>query len=319
LSSQRRRSAAAHQGSSEPSRPGIGEWFSGLSTGAKLKLVLLVLLLTYLFTVAAWASFNALISGPTVAAGGSPVVSASVLNSVEASNRVDRALAASANDSTQLALAEQASADATPTYTPYPTQTAIPTSTPTNTPIPTDTPVPTATPVPPQPRAVVQQAAPPPAPVEVAAEPEPESRMAAAPSRAWDGRLNELGVSVADAGVGSGQPYWRLIEARWEDEVEAGGKHHIYVEVLDENGQRIVGQPVTVFWGDGGETIVTENKPAPEYALNYPMFRPGHSYNVKVDGLPSDVLQGAGLGDLGRRAWNIHVNYLMTFQKTIAP
>ncbi|MBX2998429.1 MAG: cyclic nucleotide-binding domain-containing protein [Caldilineaceae bacterium] len=321
LSSQRRRSAAARQAPSEPVRPGIGEWFSNLSGGAKLKLVLLVLLLTYLFTVAAWASFNALISGPTVAAGGAPVVSASVLNSVEASNRVDRALAASANDSNLIALALTEDAEATPTYTPYPTETAVPTSTPTNTPIPTDTPVPpTATPVPVQPRAVqvaqVAQAAPPPAPEE----PQPQARSAPAqPSRAWDGRLSQLGVNVADASVGSGQPYWQLVEARWENEAEAGGKHHIYVEVLDENGQRIVGQPVSIFWSDGGDMILTEDKPAPEYASNYPMYKAGNSYNIKVEGLPSDVLQGAGLGTPDLPFHTIHTNVLVTFRKAVKP
>jgi CRP-like cAMP-binding protein len=316
LSSQRRRVAASRQTPQESRRPGIGEWFSGLSTGAKLKLVLLVLLLTYLFTVAAWASFNALISGPTVAAGGAPVVSASVLNSVEASNRVDRALAA--NESSLLALAQGADADATATYTPFPTQTAIPTETPTVTPTPTETPVPpTATPVPTQPPVVrVAQVAAPPPP----AEPEPEARSAPVEqSRAWDGRLSQLGVSVADAGVGSGQPYWRLIEARWESEAEAGGKHHLFVEVLDESGQRIIGQPVTVFWGGGGDTIVTENKPAPEYASNYPMYKAGNSYNVKVDGLPSDVLQGAGLGTPDLPFHTIHTNVLLTFKKSVKP
>jgi CRP-like cAMP-binding protein len=319
LSAQRRRTAAPRQVAPEPTRPGIGEWFSGLSTGSKLKLVLLVLLLTYLFTVAAWASFNALISGPTVAAGGSPVVSASVLNAVEASNRVDRALAANANDTTLLAMAQGEEADATPTYTPYPTETAIPTSTPTNTPIPTNTPVPpTATPVPVQPRGVqvAQIAAPPSEPVE----PQPEARSAPAQtSRAWDGRLSQLGVSVADAAVGSGQSYWQLVEARWENEAEAGGKHHIYVEVLDENGQRVVGQPVSIFWSDGGDRISTEDKPAPEYASNYPMYKAGNSYNIKVEGLPSDVVQGAGLGTPDMPFHTIHTNVLLTFRKATKP
>ena len=54
--------------------------------------------------------------------------------------------------------------------------------------------------------------------------------------------------------VGSGQPYWRIVEVGWQNEKESGGKHHIYVEVLDESGNRLVGQPVTVYWGDGNHT-----------------------------------------------------------------
>lgn len=322
---QRRAAAAQQPVASEDGRIGLGQWFSALSTGAKLRLVLLVLILTYLFTVATWASLNTLLNGPTVAAGSPAVVSASVLSAVEASNQVDRALAARAADTELLAVAQSDDLAATPTYTPYPTQTAVPTSTPTETPIPTDTPVPptpTFTPVPPtavvRVAAVVQQEEAPAAPE---AEPEPEARSApAVSSRAWDNRLNDLGVRVAEAGVAPGQQYWRLIEARWEDEAQAGGKHHIYVEVLDENGQRITGQPVTIFWGGGGDTVMTENKPAPEFASNYPMYKAGNSYNVKVEGLPSDVIEGLGLGTPGdHRMYTIHTSFLLTYQRTTAP
>jgi CRP-like cAMP-binding protein len=317
LSSQRRRTASQPGVEPEQRRLRLGEWFSGLSTGAKLRLVLLLLILTYLFTVAAWASLNTLINGPTVAAGSPQIVSASMLGVVEAGNRVDQALAARSAEGGLIALAEGDN-QATPTYTPYPTNTAIPTNTPTVTPIPTDTavpPTPTFTPVPPTAVVAVAQVQ------EEAAPAEPEARTAsAAPSRVWDSRLDALGVRVADAGVGSGQPYWRLIEARWEDEAQAGGKHHIYVEVLDETGQRVTGQPVTIFWGDGSDTVNTENKPAPEFASNYPMYKAGNSYNVKVEGLPSDVIEGLGLGTPGdHRFFTIHTNFLLTFQKTIAP
>lgn len=333
LSSQRRRASAARQlpPPDARSRPGLGQWFSSLSTGAKLRLVVIVLILTYLFTVAAWASLNTLLSGPTVAANGSGVVSASVLGVAEARN-MEQALAFSGEGPELLALASDEEAVPTATYTPYPTNTPPPTNTPVPTSTPTETPIlptPTFTPVPPTPvqvavvqqqAAVVQEEAP--APEVAQPEPEPESRMATSslPPRAWDGRLDALGVRVEEAGVPSGQPYWRLIEARWQDEQEAGGKHHIYVEVLDEGGQRVVGHPVTVYWGGGGDTLPTENKPAPEYAFNYPMYKAGNSYNVKVEGLPSDAIVGIGLGTPGdHRYFTIHTNFLLTFQKVVAP
>ncbi|MEZ4636673.1 MAG: cyclic nucleotide-binding domain-containing protein [Caldilineaceae bacterium] len=185
ISSQRRR-AAARQPGAERQRVGVGEWFSGLSTGAKLRLVLLVLILTYLFTVAAWASLNALISGPTVAAGDTAVVSASVFSAFEGSSDVNSALAANGGEPAQLALAQQQDANATPTYTPYPTETPIPTLTFTPTPTPTETPVPptpTYTPVPPTPVPVVVQA------VQVEAPPENRKRaQAPALPPAWLGR-----------------------------------------------------------------------------------------------------------------------------------
>jgi hypothetical protein len=139
------------------------------------------------------------------------------------------------------------------------------------------------------------------------------------PPRAWDQRLSQLGVRVEEANVESGQEYWRLVEAIWWDEKEAGGKHHIYVELLDENGNRIVGHPVTVYWSDGSYTGPTEDKAWPDYGFNYQMYAAGNAYNVKVEGLPSDQLIGAGMGDLERPRYGIHVAFLLTYQRTTKP
>jgi hypothetical protein len=204
-----------------------------------------------------------------------------------------------------VALADQ-QVPATPTYTPFPTSTPIPTATPTITPTPT--PAPTNTPVP-----VIAAAA----PVEIQEpEPEPEIAAAAVAPRAWDGRLDQLGVNVEPANVQPGQQYWRLVEARWLDEKESGGKHHIYVEALDENGGRIVGQPVTVFWGDGSHTGRVEDKAAPDLGFNFQMYASGYAYSVKVEGLPSEVVRGAGMGSIEDRFRGIHTSFELVFQKT---
>jgi hypothetical protein len=187
--------------------------------------------------------------------------------------------------------------------TPIPTATPLPTATPT--PVP-----PTATP-PPTPAAFVQQFIPP------TATPEPQPQAADAPGRAWDGRLSRLGVRVDDASVAPGQPYWRLIEARWADEQQSGGRHHIYVEVLDENGVRIVGHPVTVFWGDGSYTAGVEDKAPPDFGFNYQMYAAGNAYDVRVEGLPSDILRGAGMGDLDRPRYGIHTSFYIVYQRAI--
>ena len=155
-----------------------------------------------------------------------------------------------------------------------------------------------------------------PAPVVEEAPAELPIQAASITPRIWDPRLNQLGVAVEDANVQPGQPYWRLIEATWWNEQESGGKHHIYVEVLDENGNRIVGQPVTVFWGDGSYTGNTEDKAAPDLAFNYQMYAAGYAYNVKVDGLPSEVLKGAGMGSIEKRDYGIHTSFLLTYEKT---
>jgi len=126
---------------------------------------------------------------------------------------------------------------------------------------------------------------------------------------AWDARLDQLGITVTRAQAQPGQTLYRLVAARFQDEAEAKSLHHVYIEVLDESGRRIVGQRVIMAWDDGQSVAVTEDKPAPEYAANVPMYNYLGKYRVYVDGGPSDVVNGLGLP--GKR----HVCYLLTFQR----
>ena len=317
LSSQRRRAAANRTENDEgrPRSPGIGVWFANLSLGAKLRLALLVLILVYLFAIAAPMAFLRLVGSAEAADGEASAISASVTGAVALRDNEGALVSLQSTEGNdQLVALAAEGVMPTATYTPFPTNTPIPTETPTITPTPT--PLPTATPVSPTPVPVfVQQ-------VQAAPQAEPEVQAAsvpAAPPRAWDGRLSQLGMNVADAAVSSGQPYWRLIEAKWENKEEAGGRHHIFVEVLDEGGNRIVGAPITIFWGGGSASGATEDKSPPDYAYNYPMYRAGNSYNAKIEGLPSDVMQGMGLGTPEEPAFDIHTNVKLIFQRTVAP
>lgn len=115
----------------------------------------------------------------------------------------------------------------------------------------------------------------------------------------------------------TGQPYWRLIRAEFWDEKERQGKHHIFVNVLDENGARILGQTITVKWPDGQVILTTEDKPPPEYSANFPL-EPNHyppwgtlgAFTVFVNDLASDQVVGLGLP-----VRNKLVVYLLTFQR----
>jgi hypothetical protein len=306
--SRRRHGQAAQPLDPAPNgRGGFGQWFANLSPIGKLQLAVLLLLLIWLLGIAAPAAFLSLLRGTSVARGEDLTSRSSLLNAINAVYAVG-SYELSAKDkelAERLALADKA-VPPTATYTPGPTVTPIPTSTPT--PTYTPTPRPTATATSP---AFVQELLPQ-APTNT---PEPQVAAAAAPARAWDGRLDKLGVTVEEAAVQPGQQYWRLVEARWADEQEAGGKHHIYVEVLDENGNRLVGQPVTVYWGDGNYTAGTEDKAPPDYGYNYMMYAAGNAYNVKVEGLPSDVLHGAGMGDIERPRYGIHTAFYLVFQR----
>jgi len=158
----------------------------------------------------------------------------------------------------------------------------------------------------------------PPAPTPVPEPTEPVMAAAAvAPQtpRTWDPRLDALGVRLEEAAVAPGQPYWRLVEARWANEQESQGKHHIYVNVLDENGERIIGQPVVVDWIDGQVVFKTEDKPKTECSCNFQMYTVLGAYNFFVQGLPSDKVLGMGLGTPEMPKWTIHTSFFLTFQR----
>lgn len=93
-----------------------------------------------------------------------------------------------------------------------------------------------------------------PTPIVIAINQKPAKSTAVAPASRpaeWDPRLDQLGITVQPAGATSGQAYWRLVKARWQTEKESGGRHHIFINVLDETGNRTVGQPVRIQWADG--------------------------------------------------------------------
>lgn len=193
---------------------------------------------------------------------------------------------------------------------PTPTQTAIPTFAPMETPTPMVTPtaVPTATstrlpPAPPEPTPTTAPAYP------------------TAVPREWDRRLDYFWPTVRteDAQVGSGQWYWRLIRTVWQE--ECGGRHHIYVEVLDEGGNRSFGQTVIIEYGSvpHPEPYPHPDKLGEEYAFNFPMNELLGAYNVYVGGDPSDRIFGLGLGTRADPYRTHHTCFDLTFQRTYQP
>jgi hypothetical protein len=137
----------------------------------------------------------------------------------------------------------------------------------------------------------------------------------------WDPRLSGTGEDTLgghdhDDGLGpvgwcgsGASPHWGLVEALFQsdEDNESGGNHNIYIEVLDESGDRIVGQEVVVSNGVELWSIFTEDKPPPEYAADYPMWG-GNVYRVKVAG-DSDLVFNMRMPN------NHHVNFLLTFRR----
>ncbi len=322
----------------------LAVWFGGLSGWAKARLVLVVLLLAYVLGVAApWLVIRTLAADdvtnlegaiafvqvvpPTVAAlspaaGMAPSARALALGGegqpapVQAPAPPEATPVAQppagapspetpANDPGDPVQVSPEPNQEPPTATPWVIVVTNTPPPPTDTPPPpTDTPVPTPTPAAPKPAAK---------PLAPTATPVPVERPQ--PPRNLDPRLASLRVEIVPAGVRPGQFYWRLIEARWENEAEAGGDHTIYIQVLDENGGRLVGQPVEIRWPGGSLNVFTEDKPPPEYGANFPMYNTLGSYSVSVPGLPSDTIVGLGMGTAEQPAFTVHTNFFLTFQR----
>jgi hypothetical protein len=136
------------------------------------------------------------------------------------------------------------------------------------------------------------------------------------PVRKWDQRLDLLGIRVSEAPVGS-QAAWRLISARFEDETQSGGRHNIYIRLLDEWGRPTTGI-ATVRWRDGQETLTVLAAPLQRldpyetYGANFPIYGQVGSYSVSVTSGLNDLSETiSGLGMLGKT----HVNYILIFQR----
>lgn len=321
---------------------GAVAWFGSLSRGAKVRLVLVSVLLAWLVFIAAPALVISTLTADNVTNLEGAIAFVQIATPVPTEEPLPTdtpvapaaRLAAPVEDSAggraqvTVGVAMEAPAEAA---MEAPAEAAMPqaetvallaaeeaTATPwviviTNTPLPvTDTPVPpTATPVPPTATPRPVQA------VSRAAQPAPTATAAAKPqpARSLDPRLPSLRVNVEPVGVKPGQSYWRLIELRWQNEQEAGGGHSIFVDVLDEGGSRLVGQPVDIRWQSGNLTVFTEEKPANEYPANFPMYNTLGSYSVSLPGLPSDAAVGLGLGTADQPDFKVHTNFFLTFQR----
>jgi hypothetical protein len=128
----------------------------------------------------------------------------------------------------------------------------------------------------------------------------------------WDSRLDAMGVKLVRAQPAAGETCFRLVKAKWLDEIESQGRHHIFVDVLDEGGQRMIGQRVIVSNG-GQNVLVTEDKPPPELSCNFPMFAVLGSYSCQVEGV-SDVVTGMGMGSAELPTHKLHTSFELTFQ-----
>ncbi len=168
------------------------------------------------------------------------------------------------------------------TVTPTPTSTSTPTNTPTVTPTPTETPIPTWTPTPvptdtPVPPTLTPTPADTPTPTPIPVTPTPRPPTATPTPSA---------TPTPDAD-------YIVTGVRQLTACENEGKHHIFVHVIDKAGNGLNGVPLKICWGpsDGDcANPITETKGRGPGWVEFAMFK--GVYSVQVAGAKSQVASG---------------------------
>jgi len=137
-------------------------------------------------------------------------------------------------------------------------------------------------------------------------------------------------VRILPAEVEPGASYWRIIGVHHLKPSENRGRHHAFIDVLDEDGHRVTDPNLYVYWSWKGRTPDQKappkplDKPATEPAGNLPIQR-GMELELWIqgDGSPSERVQNlharhadepAANGEL----WNSlgHHSFYVVFQRT---
>jgi hypothetical protein len=139
------------------------------------------------------------------------------------------------------------------------------------------------------------------------------------------------GVRIEPFAPASGQQFWAAVRVRHLTPAENGGNHHIYLDVVDPARAagadplrgRVFGARLKVTW-DGGEALVTVDKPLNEPGANFPLWK-GQRCAVVALGtpgqeLPSDRVTGLHTGHPDEAPGNTwgHHSFSITFELTQA-
>jgi hypothetical protein len=115
----------------------------------------------------------------------------------------------------------------------------------------------------------------------------------------WDSRLDEVGVTLLPAQDAS-QGYWELVSAQYLDEQESQGLHHVFVKLLDEQGNQMAETPWNITYPGGSVRIMS--KSAPDWAdfAMYDCYFPDREHGAYTafagdTSTQSDAVFGMGL------------------------
>lgn len=119
--------------------------------------------------------------------------------------------------------------------------------------------------------------------------------------------------------------YWRVIGVHHLTGAENMGKHHVYCDVLDEEGKRIDRARLVLFQADTDPVFAVVDKPAHEAGTNFPMWKTDKATVSVVwpedSPLPSEQVMGLSTGHLDEEVGNtlFHHSFYVVFQRTNIP
>lgn len=139
-----------------------------------------------------------------------------------------------------------------------------------------------------------------------------------------------LGVRVIPADVVPGQMYWQIIGVHHLTPEENKGKHNLFAEIVDANGQRVREPALQLQWSwegqQPGEASPAKafDKPDSEPAASLDLYGGQHvRATVAGDGCPSDALENVHTNHPdehgpGGETWNSvgHHSFYVVFQRT---
>jgi hypothetical protein len=119
--------------------------------------------------------------------------------------------------------------------------------------------------------------------------------------------------------------YWRVIGVHHLTGAENMGNHHVYCDVLDEEGKRINGSRLVLTQGDADPVFAVVDKPAHEAGTNFPLWKADRA-NVAViwpenNPLSSEQAVGLSTGHPDEEVGNtlFHHSFYVVFQRANIP
>ena len=119
--------------------------------------------------------------------------------------------------------------------------------------------------------------------------------------------------------------YWRVIGVHHLTGIENMGNHHIYCDVIDEEGKRLNRTRLVMFQANTDPVFAIVDKPANEAGTNFPLWKTDKAA-VGVtwpDGnpLPSEQVTGLSTGHPDEEVGNtlFHHSFYVVFQRTDIP